>query len=74
MAKLQTDLREFIVLLNSHHVDSAWQSRVPTVIDDQPVSVLGWEELLRNKRASGRQKDLADLEKLLAVEKRKGAG
>lgn len=54
--------------------DSAWQSRVSTIIDDQPVSVLGWDELLRNKRASGRQKDLADLEKLLAVAKRKGAG
>jgi len=54
--------------------DAAWESRVQTSIDDQPVSLLGWDDLLRNKRASGRQKDLADIEKLLAVAKRKGAG
>lgn len=54
--------------------ESAWQSRVETLIGDQPVNLLGWEDLLRNKRASGRQKDLADLEKLLAVAKRKRPG
>jgi hypothetical protein len=52
--------------------ESAWQSRVETFIGDQPANVLGWEDLLRNKRASGRQKDLADLEKLLAIAKRAG--
>ena len=55
--------------------DSAWEQRVQTLMDDQPVALLGWDELIRNKRAAGRQKDLADLEKLLAVAKRnKGAG
>lgn len=52
--------------------DSAWQARVQTTIDDQPVPLIGWDELVRNKRAAGRKKDLADLEKLLAVAKRKG--
>jgi hypothetical protein len=51
--------------------DTAWASRVPAVLDDQRVNMLGWEELLQNKRTSGRLKDLADLEKLLAVAKRK---
>jgi hypothetical protein len=51
--------------------ESAWNSRVQTTMDDQPVNVIGWDELLRNKRASGRQKDLADLEQLLAVARRK---
>jgi len=51
--------------------DSAWEQRVQTRIDDQPVALLGWDELIRNKRAAGRHKDLADLEKLLAVAKRK---
>jgi hypothetical protein len=51
--------------------DSAWERRVQTFMDDQPVAFLGWNELIRNKRAAGRQKDLADLEKLLAVAKRK---
>jgi hypothetical protein len=50
--------------------DSAWEQRVQTLMDDQPVALLGWNELIRNKRAAGRQKDLADLEKLLAVAKR----
>jgi hypothetical protein len=54
--------------------DSAWEGRVQTLMDDQPVSLLGWDELLKNKQASGRQKDRADVEKLLAIAKRKGAG
>lgn len=47
--------------------DVAWGGRVQTQLDDQPVSMLSRENLLQNKRASGRQKDLADLEKLVAV-------
>jgi hypothetical protein len=43
-------------------------------MDEQPVLMIGWNELLRNKKAAGRQKDLTDVEKLLAVAKRKGAG
>ena len=52
--------------------DSAWQACVQTTIDDQPVPLIGWSELVLNKRAAGRQKDLADIEKLLAIAKRKG--
>jgi hypothetical protein len=54
--------------------DAAWRTRVESVMDNQPVSIIGWTELLRNKRAAGRQKDLADVDKLVAVAKRKGAG
>jgi len=55
--------------------ESAWQQRIKTLMDDQPVTLIGWDELIRNKRAAGRQKDLADLEKLLAIAKRnKNAG
>ena len=53
--------------------ETAWQSRVPARLGDQPVSFLGFAELLQNKQASGRQKDLSDLEKLRAVAKRKAA-
>lgn len=52
--------------------ESAWESRIESSMDGQPVVIIGWNELLRNKKAAGRQKDLADLEKLLAVAKRKG--
>jgi predicted nucleotidyltransferase len=51
--------------------DAAWASRIDSTMDGQRVSIIGWNELLRNKRASGRQKDLADVDKLLAVAKRK---
>jgi hypothetical protein len=54
--------------------DAAWQSRVQAHIDDVPVAFLSKDDLLRNKRASGRQKDLADVEKLLATSQRKSGG
>jgi hypothetical protein len=54
--------------------ESAWQSRNESKLDDQPVLIIGWNDLLRNKKAAGRKKDLVDLEKLLAVAKRKPAG
>jgi hypothetical protein len=41
--------------------DEAWSSRVETVLDGLPVPVIGREALLKNKRATGRAKDLADL-------------
>lgn len=47
--------------------DSAWESRVETIIDELPVHLIGWDDLLQNKRTSGRQKDLADVEKLVAI-------
>lgn len=49
----------------------AWQRRIKTIMDDQQVNLIGWEDLLTNKRASGRQKDAADVEKLVAVAKHK---
>jgi hypothetical protein len=51
--------------------DAAWETRVETTIDDQTVQIIGWDDLLTNKRASGRQKDLTDLEKLLSVARSK---
>ncbi len=51
--------------------ESAWEARVQTLLDDQPVALLGRDDLLKNKEASGRQKDKADLEKLRALLKRK---
>ena len=38
----------------------AWQHRSQTIVDGLPVSVLGRGQLLKNKRATGRPKDLAD--------------
>lgn len=44
--------------------DEAWGGRVPAEFGGVPVAFLGLAELRRNKRAAGRQKDLADLEAL----------
>jgi len=40
----------------------AWGARMMTRFADQPTAVLSREHLIRNKRASGRTQDLADVE------------
>jgi hypothetical protein len=62
---------DILTSISGVNFDTAWGSRVSTVLDDQAIDMIGWHELLQNKRAAGRQKDLADVEKLLAVAKRK---
>jgi hypothetical protein len=44
--------------------EEAWPDRVEDLFEDVRVPFLGREALIRNKRASGRTKDLADLEAL----------
>lgn len=41
--------------------DEAWRGRVDVPIDDHVVPVIGFSELLRNKEATGRAKDQADV-------------
>ena len=44
--------------------DQAWHGRIMVDIDGFAVSFIGREELLRNKIASGRNKDILDVELL----------
>ena len=44
--------------------DDAWNGRTTHSIGSRSVPFLGREDLIRNKRASGRAKDIADLETL----------
>jgi hypothetical protein len=44
--------------------DEAWASRVLAEIDGQPIPFIGRDALIVNKRASGRLKDLADVQRL----------
>ena len=44
--------------------DEAWGSRIPTEVDGRTVPFIGRDALLKNKRASGRPKDLADIARL----------
>lgn len=62
---------DILTSISGVEFDVAWATRVDATMDDQRVLIIGWNELLRNKKASGRQKDLADVDKLLAVAKRK---
>ncbi len=53
--------------------DDAWSTRAAGELDGQPVCFLGWDALIRNKKASDREKDRSDLKKLLAISGRKGS-
>lgn len=44
--------------------EAAWDSRISITIDDATFAVLGRADLIANKRASGRPRDLADLDAL----------
>jgi hypothetical protein len=44
--------------------DEAWAGRAAGHLGPQPVSYIGRADLIRNKRASGRLQDLADVEAL----------
>ena len=44
--------------------DEAWSDRVEGALGDQTVYFLGRATFLRNKRAAGRPKDLADIDAL----------
>lgn len=51
------------------HIDGVtwnevWQDRVLGLVGERPLPFIGREAFLRNKRAAGRPKDLADIEAL----------
>lgn len=51
--------------------EEAWSGTASGDLDGLPVVFLGLDALLKNKRASGRDRDLADVSKLSAVSKTK---
>ena len=48
--------------------ERAWLNRIELDIEGQRLPILGRRELIENKRATGRTKDLADLEALQRME------
>jgi hypothetical protein len=55
---------DLLTAIDGVSFDEAWAGRVAGQYGAQPAFYLGIEELRRNKRASGRTQDLADLEEL----------
>jgi hypothetical protein len=41
--------------------DEAWDSRQTVILDGQAIPYIGREALIRNQRAAGREKDIADV-------------
>jgi hypothetical protein len=57
---------DLVTSIDGMTFSEAWPARVHTSFGDQQVAVLSREHLIRNKRASGRTRDLADAEWLEA--------
>lgn len=55
---------DLVTAIDGVTFEEAWRGRVSGTYGRQPVFYLGRAELIRNKRASGRAQDLADLESL----------
>ncbi len=55
---------DLLNLVSGLTFDEAWSSRVYAVVDGVHLPVLGLAALVKNKRATGRTKDLLDIELL----------
>lgn len=58
---------DIITAIDGVDFDEAWRGRVRHRVEGMKLPFLGLRELVKNKRASGRPKDLADIEMLRAV-------
>ena len=57
---------DILTSISAVSFDEAWPRRKAIVVDTIPISVIGRDDLLRNKWNTGRTKDLADAEWLEA--------
>lgn len=63
---------DVITSITGVEFDEAWSSRLQTVFGGEPVGVLSREHLIRNKSATGRPQDIADVEALRRLAGAKG--
>jgi len=56
---------DILTAVSGLEFNNAWENRVTLMIEGVPFPVLGFDDLIANKRASGRPKDIVDLETLL---------
>jgi predicted nucleotidyltransferase len=64
---LETDIHPFVKGIT---VDEIWKNRVPGNIGETPCYFASLDDLIRMKKAAGRQKDKEDLRILLKLKKR----
>ena len=55
---------EVMTSISGVQFDECYRERLETTLDDVPVSLINLRQLKINKQATGRAKDLADLENL----------
>jgi hypothetical protein len=55
---------DIITAIDGVEFQVAWEHKVPSAYGDQPVMVIGIEELIRNKEATGRPQDALDAQTL----------
>jgi len=55
---------DLITSLDEVNFAEAWADRIEASLDGTPVRVISKDLLLRNKRASGRARDIADIEEI----------
>lgn len=61
---------DILTAVDGLEFEESWLARSQASFEGEPVNVLSREDLIRNKRASGRPRDLADLGQLLEGESR----
>ena len=62
---------DLLTSISGVEFEEAWGLRVLAKLHGKAVNFLGWDALIRNKEASGRDKDRSDLKKLQAIAARK---
>jgi predicted nucleotidyltransferase len=60
---------DFLQSIDAVEFDEAWEKREQFTLEGVPVSVISAEDLIRNKLASGRLSDLADVEAIREADK-----
>jgi len=61
---------DVLTVIDGVQFDEAWSERIHSKFADQPVSVISRAHLIKNKLASARAQDLADVEKLRTKERK----
>lgn len=62
---------DLLTTISGVEFDDAFRDSDDGILDDLPVRIIAFEDLIRNKRASGRPRDLADASELTRVRSRR---